>query len=50
MRDVVIELGDTQYNILRKLAKKGHLVEKMKNGVLKLTHKDDVGIRRGKGK
>jgi hypothetical protein len=49
MRDVVIELGDTQYNVLRKLAKQGHSVEKMKNGVITLTHKDDLA-KKGKGK
>lgn len=49
MRDVVIEHGDTQYNILRKLAKEGHKVEKLENGVLRLTHKDDVA-KKGKGK
>jgi hypothetical protein len=41
MRDVNIELGDNYYVLLRRLAKEGHLVEKLKNGVIKITHKDD---------
>jgi len=49
MRDANIELGDNYYVILRKLANNDHSVEKLENGVLKLTHKDDVG-KKGKGK
>jgi hypothetical protein len=36
------ELGGRHYNILRKLIKDGHKVEKMGDGVWKLTHKDEV--------
>ncbi len=42
MRDATIELGGTYYIVLRKLAKEGHKVERLKNGTFKLTHRDDV--------
>ena len=49
MRDANLELGDNYYVILRKLDKHGHRIEKLVNGVLKLTHKDDLA-KKGKGK
>jgi hypothetical protein len=49
MRDANLELGDNYYVILRKLDKNGHRIEKLENGVLKLTHKDDLS-KKGKGK
>jgi hypothetical protein len=34
--------GGRFYNILKKLSREGHLVERDANGVFKLTHKDDI--------
>jgi hypothetical protein len=49
MRDVVIDQGDTYYNVLRRLEKRGHRIEKLENKVLRLIHKDDLE-KKAKGK
>ncbi len=48
MRDAELEHGDSFYNVLRKLHKRGHRVDKLENKVLRLIHKDDVGKKKGK--
>jgi hypothetical protein len=48
MADVTETIGGTYYNLLQRLTKQGHLVEKASNGELKLTHKDDVKKVKGK--
>lgn len=42
------ETGGRFYNILTKLTKAGHKVEKLDGGVWKLTHKDEVVKKKGK--
>lgn len=46
-RELKEKLGGRYYNILTKLAENGHLVEKLPDGVFKVTHKDDRG-KKGK--
>lgn len=48
-KDLAQQLGGRYYNILTKLQKEGHLVEKMEGGQWRLTHKDDTvnGKRKG---
>ncbi len=41
-KDIDKALEGKHYNILRRLAKEGHRVEKLPGGVFKLTHKDDL--------
>ena len=40
MAQVTEAIEGTYYNLLRKLVKEGHLLEKLEGSVLKLTHKD----------
>lgn len=40
-------IGGAHFNILRKLAKEGHVIERQSGGIFKITHKDDL---KGKGK
>jgi len=48
-KDILGALNGRYYNILRKLAEEGHKVEKLPEGVFKLTHKDDLkGAKRAK--
>jgi len=42
MGDVTEKVGGTYYNLLGKLKKAGHKVEKSPNGITRLTHSDDV--------
>jgi hypothetical protein len=42
LAQVTDELGGRHYNILKRLTKDGHLVEKLEGGVWKITHKDDL--------
>jgi hypothetical protein len=43
MKEIKNEVGGgTQYNLLTRMTKEGHLVEKQAGGVWKLTHKDNV--------
>lgn len=50
MSDISETIGGTYYNLVRRLVKQGHRVEKSAHG-LKLIHKDDIGkIAKGKGK
>ncbi len=46
VRNVTDALGGRHYNILVKLAKDGHLVEKLPDKVFRLTHKNDVAKRK----
>lgn len=41
MSDVTASIGGTYYNLLERLRKQGHTVEKGANGMTKLSHKDD---------
>jgi len=40
MSDITEEVGGTYYNLIQRLTKDGHVVEKTGNGMLKLTHAD----------
>lgn len=42
MKQIKEATGETRYNLLKDLAKKGHKVEKSADGVWTLTHRDDV--------
>ena len=42
MSDVDASIGGNYYNLLARLAKAGHRVEKAANGVIKVTHKDAI--------
>lgn len=48
MADVTASIGGTYYNLLGRLLKDGHKLEKAANGYLQLVHKDNV--KKGKGK
>jgi hypothetical protein len=41
LKQVEEEIGGRHYNILMRLTKEGHTVEKMGGGIWKITHKDD---------
>lgn len=43
MNDLKRTLGGTYYNLMERLIKNGHRVEKFSNGLFKLTHKSDIG-------
>lgn len=47
MSDITKEIGGTYYNLLKRLVKDGHTLEKEGNGVLRLIHKDG---KKAKGK
>ncbi len=49
-RDIDDKIGGRHYNVLKRLQTEGHRVEKFENGKFKLTHKDDVIPKKGKGK
>lgn len=42
MSDVTESIGGTYYNLLQRLVKQGHRVEKSANGLLQLIHKHDI--------
>lgn len=42
MADVTESIGGTYYNLVQRLVKQGHHLEKSSNGMLKLTHKDEA--------
>lgn len=48
MADVTESIGGTYYNLLQRLVKQGHLLEKSANGILKLTHKDSIPKKKAK--
>lgn len=51
MIDVTEEIGGTYYNLLQKLTKAGHTVEKQANGIIKVRHKDGLTqAKKGKAK
>ncbi len=51
MSDVNSEIGGTYYNLLKRLVKQGHTLEREPGGKLRLVHKDDGGKpAKGKGK
>lgn len=41
MTDITASIGGTYYNLVARLMKQGHHVEKGANGMIKLAHKDD---------
>lgn len=43
MADITESIGGTYYNLVQRFVKQGHKLEKGANGMLKVTHKDDVG-------
>ena len=45
MTDVTESVGGTYYNLLQKIVKHGHKLEKGANGFMKLTHKDKGKVR-----
>ena len=47
MADITETLGGTFYNLIQRLVKQGHKLEKGANGMIKITHADDVG-KKGK--
>lgn len=49
LRQITDEIGGRFYNILKKLAKDGHVIEKIEGGIWKVIHKDDFG-KKAKGK
>lgn len=42
MKDITNKIGGTYYNVLRRLVKEGHVLEKRGDGTLQLIHRDDV--------
>lgn len=48
MADISESIGGTYYNVLGRMVKDGHKLEKAANGVLTLTHKDELGKKKGK--
>jgi hypothetical protein len=42
MHDVTKAIGGTYYNLIQDMIKRGHRVEKGTNGLIKLTHKDNI--------
>jgi hypothetical protein len=49
-KQVEMELAGRHRNILKRLEKEGHRVEKFEGGVIKVTHKDDLNAKVKKGK
>lgn len=47
-KQLLDELGGRHYNILKKMVKDGHVLEKSELGVWKITHRDDVNSKKGK--
>jgi len=43
MKDIKEKFGNNYYNILSRMVKEGHRLEKLEGGKMRLTHKDDWG-------